>query len=205
MSSTPARHPSDRRLVAFNLGKLSNDEAAVVNKHLKECQPCRRRLVKLSAEPSVPGAKYDATPAEGMKNLVTAIQSDHDFVLLASPGPSPAWRRFVWPAAAAVVLLGLAIAWGAGAFRSKTATTLAAAEAPQSAASNAPSPGRRQVTTPNVPIPVSSNGSPATASSGPVADSSSAPSGQPTSTAPGSLGDLAGRLLPNLHATVVSA
>jgi Domain of Unknown Function (DUF1080)/Putative zinc-finger len=48
MNDEPDRHPADRLLTAFDLGELGEGQAAAVRKHLKVCQPCRRRLVGLS-------------------------------------------------------------------------------------------------------------------------------------------------------------
>jgi hypothetical protein len=126
MSSAPAQHPTDRLLTAFNLGKLDDSKAAAVNKHLKGCPTCRRRLVSLSTATEVPSPSKTppAVPIADAKTLAAAIEAHETGGPPPLPSKSPAWPRFVWPAAAAgIAFLGLAIAWGAGAFQAKTSVT----------------------------------------------------------------------------------
>ena len=143
MSSPPVQHPDDRLVIAFNLGKLNDREAAAINKHLKECQTCRRRLVRLSAEVNVSGPPAnDPAPAVGVEGLAAAVQADREERPAILRGTSDRWPKFVWPSAAlgpwpkfvwpsaafAALLLGLVIAWIAGAFKATTSAALTAVE-----------------------------------------------------------------------------
>ena len=62
MSTPSAQHPTDRLLITFNLGKLDDSKAAAVNKHLKGCPTCRRRLVSLSGATEVPSPSTTPPP-----------------------------------------------------------------------------------------------------------------------------------------------
>ncbi len=143
MSSPPVQHPDDRLVIAFNLGKLNDREAAAINKHLKECQTCRRRLVRLSAEVNVSGPPAnEPAPAVGVEGLAAAVQADREERPAILRGTSDRWPKFVWPSAAlgrwpkfvwpsaafAALLVGLVIAWIAGAFKATTSAALTAVE-----------------------------------------------------------------------------
>ena len=43
-------HPSPEELSAFSLGQLPPDEAAVVESHISECQPCCETMLGLSSD-----------------------------------------------------------------------------------------------------------------------------------------------------------
>jgi hypothetical protein len=131
MSSPSVQHPTDRLLITFNLGKLDDSKAAAINKHLKGCPTCRRRLVSLSGATEVPSSSTTppAVPIANAKTLAAAIAADQRGGPSPRPSKSVAWPKFVWPSAAAgTALLGLAIAWGAGVFQAKTGVTAASVE-----------------------------------------------------------------------------
>ena len=43
-------HPTDQTLSSYGLGKLDDDSAEAVNKHLEECRDCRKRVAEMSAD-----------------------------------------------------------------------------------------------------------------------------------------------------------
>ena len=43
-------HPSQAELSAYNLGQLAPDEAAVIENHISECEPCCETIVELSSD-----------------------------------------------------------------------------------------------------------------------------------------------------------
>jgi hypothetical protein len=162
MSSSPTQHPADRFLIAFDSGKLDDSQAAAVNKHLKNCPTCRRRLVKFSGKADVPSLPQgNRTPAVGVEALAAAVESDLQERRTSLPNQSPRWAKFVWPLAAVVaVLLCLVIAWGVGAFQVKTSVPLAAVEKRQlpiqpqpPKVTDQPPPARSDETQPLMPIP----------------------------------------------------
>jgi serine/threonine protein kinase/formylglycine-generating enzyme required for sulfatase activity len=57
-------HPADETLVSYGLGKLGDTLAESVNKHLEQCDPCRRRVAELSSDSFV-GRLRDAQPRLG--------------------------------------------------------------------------------------------------------------------------------------------
>jgi hypothetical protein len=163
MGSEPVRHPSDHVLIDFDLGKLGGSKAAAVNKHLKDCQPCRRRLAKLSAghtvpDSSIPGsAKSDPAPAIGVEALATAVQAHSTEKPTILRKKSRRWPKLVWPSAAVgALLLGLIIAWSAGAFNATSNASVTTVEnqpvpaepSPTTLAEQRP-PAEQQPTTPS--------------------------------------------------------
>ena len=50
MDAHANRHPTDRALSSFGLGKLDDRSAEAVNKHLEQCADCRRRVAELSPD-----------------------------------------------------------------------------------------------------------------------------------------------------------
>jgi Domain of Unknown Function (DUF1080) len=118
MSSASVQHPADQSLIAFNLGRLNDSKAVAVNKHLKNCPECRRRLVKLLGVTELPVQPPEKPNSDEEKVSETAATQSNPPERLPriAFGQVP---KFVWAAAAAgVVLLGLTVAWAAGAFRS---------------------------------------------------------------------------------------
>jgi hypothetical protein len=123
MSSPLVEHPADRLLIGFNLGALDDSNAVTVNRHLKGCPKCRLRLLTLSDEPAMPGLSQEKLAAgSGLEAVAAAAHADWK-VSWPKARPSSLRRpKSVWTfAAAGTLLLGLAVAWGVGAFSSKTA------------------------------------------------------------------------------------
>jgi serine/threonine protein kinase len=50
MAAPAAVHPSDQTLQSYGLGKLDDLLAEAVGKHLKECDPCRRRVAEVTSD-----------------------------------------------------------------------------------------------------------------------------------------------------------
>jgi serine/threonine protein kinase len=50
MDDVTSKHPSDRALSSFALGKLDDKSAEAVNKHLEQCLDCRKRVASMSAD-----------------------------------------------------------------------------------------------------------------------------------------------------------
>jgi hypothetical protein len=122
MSPPPIRHPDDRLLIAFKLSKLDQRQVALVNQHLQDCQACQRRLAGLSNERQEPATRANAPRR---------------------------WPKLVWPAAGGgALLLGLVIAWGAGAFQGQTNPEATAVE-------NRPLPIQPSAKQPTTPSPSS--------------------------------------------------
>lgn len=130
MSTPPVRHPDDRLLVAFKLSKLDQRQIALVDKHIKECQACRRRLASLSAQLEMPALlKADAGPAAQAKIGSATPQPDRTVRRAIRAAASRRSPKLIWPAAAGVVvLLALGIAWRAGAFNGQSNGQVAAIE-----------------------------------------------------------------------------
>jgi len=43
-------HPSEAELSAYNLGQLPPDEAAVIENHISECEPCCETIIGMSSD-----------------------------------------------------------------------------------------------------------------------------------------------------------
>ena len=50
MDAAPSLHPTDQTLSSYGLGKLDDESAEAVNKHLEECRDCRKRVAEMSAD-----------------------------------------------------------------------------------------------------------------------------------------------------------
>ena len=50
MGATAAVHPNDSTLQAYGLGKLDDNSAESVNKHLSSCPECQRRVAEMSSD-----------------------------------------------------------------------------------------------------------------------------------------------------------
>ena len=50
MDAAMSSHPSDQTLSSYGLGKLDDGLAEAVNKHLEQCQDCRKRVAEMSAD-----------------------------------------------------------------------------------------------------------------------------------------------------------
>jgi hypothetical protein len=50
MGATEAVHPTDRTLQSYGLGKLDDASSDSVNKHLKSCSDCQRRVAEMSSD-----------------------------------------------------------------------------------------------------------------------------------------------------------
>jgi len=50
MDAHPVSHPTDQTLSSYGLGKLDNDSADAVHKHLEQCPTCRNRVAELSPD-----------------------------------------------------------------------------------------------------------------------------------------------------------
>src|SRR5580658_904404 len=61
MESLVSAHPADETLVSYGLGKLDDTLSESVSKHLKGCDPCRRRVAELSSDSFV-GRLREAQP-----------------------------------------------------------------------------------------------------------------------------------------------
>ena len=168
MSPPRIPHPADRSLIAFKSGKLEAGKAAAINKHLKGCHECRRRLAKLSAAssgrhcetPSRAAASGDASLGvtasgqarlgdEGIRPLPTnssrfppCSSAVEKIEAAAAPQQFRPWQKVVVAAVAATAvgafLLGLLVAWMFGAFQSKNKTVATAVENPGLPAQPAP-------------------------------------------------------------------
>jgi anti-sigma factor RsiW len=111
MSSADVKHPSDRSLIAFNSGALDDTRAGAVHRHLKDCQPCRRRLVGLSGE-------VVQVPSQAPVPDPEPVPAPIEFIPLPDR-PKVPWLIVGVVAAVNVVVLSLIAAWAAGAFGSK--------------------------------------------------------------------------------------
>jgi formylglycine-generating enzyme required for sulfatase activity/serine/threonine protein kinase len=63
MDAVTSKHPSDRALSSFALGKPDDKSAEAVSKHLEQCPDCRKRFADMSAD-SFLGRIRDAQPSE---------------------------------------------------------------------------------------------------------------------------------------------
>src|ERR1700685_1666762 len=75
-------HPADETLVWYGLGKLDDTLAESVGKHLKECDPCRRRVAQLSAD-----------------SILERLQNAEPQQEANPPGPTPARTKTLVEAA----------------------------------------------------------------------------------------------------------
>ena len=50
MDAVSSLHPTDQTLNAYGLGKLDDRLAEAVNKHLEQCEDCRKRVAEMSAD-----------------------------------------------------------------------------------------------------------------------------------------------------------
>jgi formylglycine-generating enzyme required for sulfatase activity/tRNA A-37 threonylcarbamoyl transferase component Bud32 len=87
MDAHPVSHPTDQTLSSYGLGKLDNDSADAVHKHLEQCPVCRNRVAELSPD-SFLGRLRDAqgrpdSPARSVASLA-------GLSMLAGGSPSPA-------------------------------------------------------------------------------------------------------------------
>jgi serine/threonine protein kinase/WD40 repeat protein len=95
MDAASSTHPTRQTLRSFALGKLDVASAKSVNKHLRSCQTCRRRMAEMSAN-DFPDQARDSYPQ-------AASQASGHFVSsLTSPppkeaGPGPQSRRLTAP------------------------------------------------------------------------------------------------------------
>ncbi|MEL7499225.1 MAG: protein kinase [Planctomycetota bacterium] len=65
-------HPSQDQLNAYNLGRLSPDEAVAVENHVSECEPCCETIISLSSDDTFVGWLKEARQA------ITDQTLDHD-------------------------------------------------------------------------------------------------------------------------------
>ena len=87
MDAHPVSHPTDQTLSSYGLGKLDNDSADAVHKHLEQCPVCRNRVAELSPDTFL-GRLRDArgrpdSPARSVASLA-------GLSMLAGGSPSPA-------------------------------------------------------------------------------------------------------------------
>jgi serine/threonine protein kinase/formylglycine-generating enzyme required for sulfatase activity len=91
MNASQIQHPTDQALQAYGLGKLDDDTAESMNKHVESCSVCQRRVAELSSD-SFLGRLRDAQgrpDSTGPAMSATAGQSMSD-VAPGSPAPPPA-------------------------------------------------------------------------------------------------------------------
>ena len=50
MDAVTSLHPTDQTLNSYGLGKLDDRLAEAVNKHMEQCQACRKRVAEMSAD-----------------------------------------------------------------------------------------------------------------------------------------------------------
>jgi hypothetical protein len=56
----PSTHPSREELSAYSLGQLPPDEAAAIDSHISECQPCCETIVGMSSDDTFVGLLQEA-------------------------------------------------------------------------------------------------------------------------------------------------
>ncbi len=82
-------HPTDRTLRAYGLGKLDDDSAELVHKHLERCPACRNRVAELSTDSFLQRIRHTQKPSAnstGGASLAGRTQSDN--VMNSRPSPS---------------------------------------------------------------------------------------------------------------------
>jgi len=108
-------HPTPTELLDRAAGRLPADRLAEVDRHLADCDACRRRADDLARTWSVlgrwPAAAADRDLWPGIR--LRLVQANDDGGTLAdepavAPVAKPAWTQVALKAAAAVVLAGLA-------------------------------------------------------------------------------------------------
>ena len=99
MDVHPTLHPTDRTLSSYGLGKLDDDSAEAVNKHLEQCPDCRNRVAELSPDTFL-GRLRDARG--GPTPPARSVTSLSGLSMPAGGSPSPA------PPAASTLPPGLA-------------------------------------------------------------------------------------------------
>jgi anti-sigma factor RsiW len=57
MDAQGALHPTDQTLSSYGLGKLDDDWAAAIHRHLEQCPDCRTRVAELSTESFLEGVR----------------------------------------------------------------------------------------------------------------------------------------------------
>jgi hypothetical protein len=68
----PATHPSRAELSAYNLGQLPPEEAAAIENHIAECEPCCETIVGMSSDDTFVALLQEA------RQLPTDQTLDHD-------------------------------------------------------------------------------------------------------------------------------
>lgn len=62
MNSQGSPHPTDLTLISFGLGRLDDDSADAVGRHLEACDDCRRRVAQVSADPFLDRIRQASRP-----------------------------------------------------------------------------------------------------------------------------------------------
>jgi serine/threonine protein kinase len=91
MGASAVVHPSDETLIAYGLRTLNDELFHSVNKHLKSCPPCQRRVTELASH-QVPGAieriHVSRDKAAPEWSLAGALLAEADGGFATSPPPA---------------------------------------------------------------------------------------------------------------------
>ncbi len=88
-------HPSPEELVAYSLGQLSRDEAAIIESHISECQPCCETIVGLSSDDTFVALLQEARQLPPDQMVDQQDQSTKSSAsLLDVPGPLAEHPRY---------------------------------------------------------------------------------------------------------------
>src|SRR5690349_15968714 len=83
MDAPPALHPTDQTLHRYGLGKLEDDTAESVNKHLESCPACRRRIAELTSDSFLGRLRL----AQGRPDAPAPIVSSTDGLSMRAASP----------------------------------------------------------------------------------------------------------------------
>ncbi len=86
MDTAESVHPTDESLIGFGLGKLDDASGEAVDRHLKRCEGCRRRVAKLSAD-SFLSRLRDARRQPGSPSFGSLANITEDYRPGASASP----------------------------------------------------------------------------------------------------------------------
>ena len=73
MDAPPETHPTDETLHKYGLGKLEDDLAGAVGKHLESCAACRRRVAGLSSDSFVGGLRDAQARLDSPSAVVSSV------------------------------------------------------------------------------------------------------------------------------------